>query len=420
MLALGDSVSFGRFLNESLSWEKRSAFLHRNYVEEAERYSRPGSVAQKKAFFEARYKRIAAKKAAADVLEQSSPITESVEVESAAENQRDPRAWEMVRVDIPKGNEALETVEDKDNGDGQSGHDLENHQEIERVSVKLDNDIEEQDAVSVSASERSMLKADYAASEDKPLATSKDGLGAHLSSSSDASIQHKTWKGPSEPAQQVFHLEKQSNAVEETITSRVNSMDVKLSPSKLPENSGDAGGSSMAAPLSKNLSSKPSVKESDRDSNSEKAYSSTAQSNSASTNPPANSQLNSTRAETAVVSSTLGSKSTSHKWRYFSAMLSNSLTEKSATKSKQKPEENLTGSEAQKTKLQESSKDKAGNKIKKLGCMFCFKDSNPLDEEEQYRNQGTISMPSSSPKSLSKNSSEKNGIRVPKLFTERS
>lgn len=69
MHALGESVSFGRFMTESLSWEKWSTFSHNRYVEEAERYAKPGSVAQKKAFFEAHYKKIAAaKKAAADAL----------------------------------------------------------------------------------------------------------------------------------------------------------------------------------------------------------------------------------------------------------------------------------------------------------------------------------------------------------------
>ena len=52
-------------MSESLAWEKWSTFSHNRYVEEAERYSRPGSVAQKKAFFEAHYKNLAAKKAAA-------------------------------------------------------------------------------------------------------------------------------------------------------------------------------------------------------------------------------------------------------------------------------------------------------------------------------------------------------------------
>ncbi|RID76312.1 hypothetical protein BRARA_B03291 [Brassica rapa] len=65
--ALNQSISFGKFMTENLEWGKWSTFSHKKYVEEAEKYSRPGSVAQKKAFFEAHYKRIAeAKKAATE------------------------------------------------------------------------------------------------------------------------------------------------------------------------------------------------------------------------------------------------------------------------------------------------------------------------------------------------------------------
>ncbi|KAL6351360.1 hypothetical protein AAG906_035152 [Vitis piasezkii] len=58
------SVSFGRFENDSsLSWEKWSSFSPNKYLEEVEKCSTPGSVAQKKAYFEAHYKKIAARKA---------------------------------------------------------------------------------------------------------------------------------------------------------------------------------------------------------------------------------------------------------------------------------------------------------------------------------------------------------------------
>ncbi|XP_065857591.1 protein WVD2-like 7 [Euphorbia lathyris] len=67
---LAQSISFGRFVSDSLDWDKWSSFSHNRYVEEAERFSRPGSVAQKKAFFEAHYKNLAARKAAA-LLEQA-------------------------------------------------------------------------------------------------------------------------------------------------------------------------------------------------------------------------------------------------------------------------------------------------------------------------------------------------------------
>ncbi|XP_024185117.1 protein WVD2-like 7 isoform X1 [Rosa chinensis] len=74
--ALGHSVSFGRFMTDSLAWEKWSSFSHNRYVEEAERYAQPGSVAQKKAFFEAHYKKVAAQRAAA-LLEQANAAAKS-------------------------------------------------------------------------------------------------------------------------------------------------------------------------------------------------------------------------------------------------------------------------------------------------------------------------------------------------------
>ncbi|XP_030449415.1 protein WVD2-like 7 [Syzygium oleosum] len=61
--ALEVSVSFGRFENDSLSWEKWSSFSPNKYLEEVEKCATPGSVAQKKAYFEAHYKKIAARKA---------------------------------------------------------------------------------------------------------------------------------------------------------------------------------------------------------------------------------------------------------------------------------------------------------------------------------------------------------------------
>ncbi|KAL2546955.1 hypothetical protein Fot_16188 [Forsythia ovata] len=66
------SVSFGRFENDSLSWEKWSSFSPNKYLEEVENISTPGSVAQKKAYFEAHYKKIAARKA--EQLEEENPM----------------------------------------------------------------------------------------------------------------------------------------------------------------------------------------------------------------------------------------------------------------------------------------------------------------------------------------------------------
>ncbi|KAG9147817.1 hypothetical protein Leryth_003423 [Lithospermum erythrorhizon] len=58
------SISFGRFENEDLCWERRSSFSHNRYLEDAEKYSRPGSVNEKKAYFEAHFRRRALAKQA--------------------------------------------------------------------------------------------------------------------------------------------------------------------------------------------------------------------------------------------------------------------------------------------------------------------------------------------------------------------
>ncbi|KAK7252006.1 hypothetical protein RIF29_35675 [Crotalaria pallida] len=51
------SISFGRFENEPLCWERRSSFSHNRYLEEVEKCSKPGSVIEKKAYFEAHFKK---------------------------------------------------------------------------------------------------------------------------------------------------------------------------------------------------------------------------------------------------------------------------------------------------------------------------------------------------------------------------
>ncbi|KAG8366717.1 hypothetical protein BUALT_Bualt17G0108400 [Buddleja alternifolia] len=51
------SISFGRFESEALCWERRSSFSHNRYLEEVERCSKPGSVIEKKAYFEAHFRK---------------------------------------------------------------------------------------------------------------------------------------------------------------------------------------------------------------------------------------------------------------------------------------------------------------------------------------------------------------------------
>lgn len=77
------SVSFGRFENDSLSWEKWSTFSPNKYLEDVEKCATPGSVAQKKAFFEEHYKKIAARKA--ELLAQDKPMETSSHYHNAGD-----------------------------------------------------------------------------------------------------------------------------------------------------------------------------------------------------------------------------------------------------------------------------------------------------------------------------------------------
>jgi len=83
--ALGGSVSFVRFLSESLDWRKWSSFCQKRHLEEVKKYSTPGSVAQKKAYFEAHYRKAAARKSAA-LLEQATPSANNADLETERSN----------------------------------------------------------------------------------------------------------------------------------------------------------------------------------------------------------------------------------------------------------------------------------------------------------------------------------------------
>ncbi|CAI9766727.1 unnamed protein product [Fraxinus pennsylvanica] len=77
--------------------KKWLTFYNKKYVEEAERYSLPGSVAQKKAFFEPHYKRIAAQKLAA-LLEQENSVVEQKIPDAKVDNHKDVEKVESDKV----------------------------------------------------------------------------------------------------------------------------------------------------------------------------------------------------------------------------------------------------------------------------------------------------------------------------------
>ncbi|KAL2532286.1 TPX2 domain-containing protein [Abeliophyllum distichum] len=179
MLALGESISFGRFMSESLSWEKWSSFSHKKYVEEAERYSQPGSVAQKKAFFEAHYKRIASQKAAA-LLEQANSVdeqkisdtkvhdhnedvenVESNEVESDKVDLKAPVTEKEDLMEIPVKKISMNQVHNLENKDTYSGsetNDIPKDKSLLKViEIDKQNSIAEREKQSVTRKKRSAL-----------------------------------------------------------------------------------------------------------------------------------------------------------------------------------------------------------------------------------------------------------------------
>ncbi|XP_004502337.1 uncharacterized protein [Cicer arietinum] len=109
--ALGESISFGRFMTESLNWEKWSTFTQNRYVEEAEKYSKPGSVAAKRAYFEAHYKRKAAEKDAALVQEANAQANETFESETRERNCAD--SSEQIKLEADN----IETANEEINND---------------------------------------------------------------------------------------------------------------------------------------------------------------------------------------------------------------------------------------------------------------------------------------------------------------
>ncbi|CAL5331596.1 unnamed protein product [Camellia sinensis] len=88
--ALTTSISFRRFMLESLACEKWSCFSNNQYMVEAKKSSKPGLVAQRKAYFEALYKRNGAKKPAALLEEQSAACNEPNVMEEISRDSSNP------------------------------------------------------------------------------------------------------------------------------------------------------------------------------------------------------------------------------------------------------------------------------------------------------------------------------------------
>ncbi|GER47464.1 TPX2 (targeting protein for Xklp2) proteinfamily [Striga asiatica] len=459
MHALGESISFGRFMTESLSWEKWSSFSsstssHKKYVEEAERYARPGSVAQKKAFFEAHYKRMAAQKAAALLEQQNAAAgaakTELYEDRNVHDHQQKGGILDS-QLDFVEKNEDVK-VEDV----REDKVDWNNHMDEDRVCKEGENVINAEiegsgespveRRISVSGSEISgtplmelpLLKSNSAVTEEVQSAESKKKSSL---ASLKSSIRRKTWKIPSTPARPPVTTNTtpqfKKDISQSTRKSNVDTTDKKRNstkslrelislvpvkePDKQPSLATIKGVSLIKTPkICRTPIRTPAVGTS-KAVTKDSAYT------------PLTERR---RMKTPIDSSAAcGSKTMGPKWHILSA-LSKSVTacrnklqspslstpftlrtEERATKRKQKLEEKFNANAVQKKVEQQNKlKDKAGSELRKLSCTFCFK-ARPLPSfykereisvsqtrktqtavlgrsiSNKKKNQGTISMP---------------------------
>ncbi|XP_031109366.1 protein WVD2-like 7 [Ipomoea triloba] len=443
MHALGESISFGRFMSESLAWEKWSTFSHNKYVEEAERYARPGSVAQKKAFFEAHYKRIAAKKAAA-LLEQANEDS-SESINHDINSKEDPPIIngddEHSSVTVAAGDDedckpeteevnlnlkALPRVEAQETV---SGSELSETPQMERPLLKNSCSTKEEDEDEVSS-----------APPPPPPIKKRSAL-----SSLKSSIHGKTPRIPSTPAMPYTypHLNKENiitpiapimksyGAVSIGVmkpTSKSLSSLLNLTPAKDPDTAPPlAKETSQVAPISTKAAKNcptPLMTPMATSNGLSKLYSATPASENGRTKTPVN----------PIPS---GSKTSGPKWHLLTSVCSKSLTacrnklqspnlsttpfrlrtEERAARRKQKLEEKFNAKEeVQKVQLQTKLKEKAGTELRKLGRSLCFK-ARPLPdfykERETTKNQSAKENPVIHPQPLKLGKKSSSSSRMP-------
>ncbi|XP_010514441.1 PREDICTED: uncharacterized protein LOC104790389 [Camelina sativa] len=152
--ALSQSISFGKFMTENLEWGKWSSFSHKKYVEEAEKYSRPGSVAQKKAFFEAHYKRIAEAKKAAT--EEQPTVTPAEVLLHTLETQPPPPPPPVIKYQLDEVND------DDEEGPKRNSFQIDDGVVSDSKPVVVDGDDDDKE---VKKQEEELLKEDWSVGE---------------------------------------------------------------------------------------------------------------------------------------------------------------------------------------------------------------------------------------------------------------
>ncbi|XP_048135824.1 protein WVD2-like 7 isoform X3 [Rhodamnia argentea] len=142
--ALTESVSFGRFVSESLAWEKWSAFSHNRYLEEVEKFSKPGSVAQKKAYFEAHYKKKAATSQIEEVGEPNFGVPRQEDIHTRGdESPGESESAEADTVDVHDVNQKKESIEAMvaSSGDKNESNPINERSKLEMAEVASPEDV---------------------------------------------------------------------------------------------------------------------------------------------------------------------------------------------------------------------------------------------------------------------------------------
>lgn len=440
--ALGQSISFGRFMSDSLSWEKWSSFSNNRYVEEAEKFSRPGSVAQKKAFFEAHYRNLAARKAAA-LLEQANAEASNVQEpeneggipdkttqDSLTVATNSQEAGDREEVYVQQVNSEASFV--ADDNTRTSNVDMErfessNVEEVEPSAeneilvencvknetlnqiVKVDNKEEVKEMeLSVSKQMEKPLLKDFMSCKDDAASLSKKKPAVSSSKSSIYDKASKLSSTPAKPAPSV-RAKKENTATPISKKSALESVERRKPTPKsthksmnfTPAREFNRITSSIIRKIDNSRvgSHSKSSKDCPTPSRTPMMMVSIAESK----HPLATPQSEKRRAKTPLHPSTSGSKTVRSKWHFLpkdcsmfmtssrnrsqspSASIPFSFrTEERAARRKEKLEEKFNAYQAQKVQLQVTLKEKAETELKRLRQSLCFK-ARPLPEFYKQR-----------------------------------
>ncbi|KAI9177573.1 hypothetical protein LWI28_016781 [Acer negundo] len=422
--ALGQSVSFGRFVSESLAWEKWSTFSHNKYVEEAERYSRPGSVAQKKAFFEAHYKKIAAQKAAAALLEQATTTTDASSKTEPDESQTE--AAEVNNIIIPTKDSKQDVLVDKSEVEATDVVKLQNILVEKNMNVESPNqNVKDMELIGATEIEKCVKETKMYKPQLKS-SMSKKKLDL---SSSKTSNYSRASKQPSSPAKPTVL----SQSKKDTMATPMKKKSVVDLPDKKRATPKSIHKSIYLTPAREiNRLASSIIRKIDGSrvgSNSKPPKdiptplrTPTKASMSGIAKHPLTTPLSENkRTETPLGSLTIGNKTVRARWHFLPTEIKSQSpnlstpfhlrTEERAARRKEKLEEKFNASQTQNAQQQATLKEKAETELRKLRQSLCFK-ARPLPDF--YKERATTPVKQTKKVSLTQPQSPKLG-RTPTL-----